>query len=129
MTEYCRFSLRLKYFFKKLFRLPIYRKDVLKYACENSPRHYNDILWAVKDSLIYFGFDYIPHCLSVYEIFPEFGNNIGLFVGFDTNVPYWWDSYEWQNKMKDYFEWLIEFYQYDKTNLRKIEHKAREKFG
>ena len=129
MKDYCRTSLKLKYFFKKLLGLPIYRKDILRYACENSPRRYNDILWAIKDSLLYFELDCSYYYLTVYDILPEFGKNIGEFVGFDTSLQEWWDSHEWRDKMKEYFEWLIEYYRHDKTDVRKIENEARKKFG
>ena len=129
MKDYCGLRLKIKYFFKKRLGLPIYRKDILRYACENSPRRYNDIVWAIKDSLRYFELDYSYYYLTVYDILPEFGKNIGEFVGFDTNLPKWWDSYEWTTSMENYFKWLIEYYRYDKTDVRKIENEARKKFG
>ena len=108
---------------------PIYRKDVLEYARANSKRMYNDIMWAVKDGLIYFGLVYSCYELNIYEIFPEFGKDVEKFSKHKATDDHWWDSFDWRGEqMEKYFDYLIELYKNDKTNLRIIEKNAEEKY-
>ena len=129
MTEYCTIWQNIKFTLKMWLNLPIYRKDVLEYARANSKRMYNDIMWAVKHGLLYFGLVYSCYELSIYETFPEFGKDVEKFSKHKATDNHWWDNHDWRGEqMEKYFDYLISLYKNDKTDLRVIEKNAEEKY-
>lgn len=124
------FWAKLRFILKNWLNLPVYRKDILKYAIMHSYRNYNDIKWALKDGLLYFGLEYSCYELSIYEVFPDFGKDVEKFSKHKVTEDHWWDKGDWRyEQMENYFSHLIELHKDDKTNLRIIEQNAEEKYS
>lgn len=94
---------------------PIYRIDVLRYANEHRDI---GLCFTIYHALVHFNINTkdIGMCKSVRYYFPEFTiENAEPFGA--SNDTYWWAPYTWKQRA-EFLNWLIKFYENDKTDLR-----------
>lgn len=102
---------------------PVYRVDVLRYA----NKHQDWCLcYTIHDALVHFGIDTKEYgiCESVRHYFPEFTNENAIPFG-ATDATYWWTPNVWKDRAK-FLEWLIKFYENDKTDLRTYKEEEND---
>ena len=106
--------LKIYLYYKKKFKLPIYRKDILNRVKINYS-NYNGLCFAIIESCEYFNVKYISfHYDFIKNIIPEFGSNVESFGGIKTEA-YWWKCKDWKTGRLKYLNWLIKIYRNDKT--------------
>ena len=101
----------------------IYRVDVLRYANEHRDLC---LCYTIYDALGHFGIDTEDYgiCESVRHYFPEFTiENAKPFGAIDST--YWWTPNVWEGRAK-FLEWLIKFYENDKTDLRTYKEEEND---
>ena len=115
-----KYLILLKFWIKKTFNLPIYRKDVLQYVKITHKKYIYSVglCKTIADALFWFNI-YVDLYNNIKDYFPKFGDNINKFNG-DNNFAYWWTPVTWNTGRLDYLNWLINEYKDDKTNLRKL---------
>ena len=102
-------------FLRKLGVLPVYRKHVLKYVYKNR-KNYAGLCEAID-----FGLDAFNLRVPRHRAFPEYSKeNAEQFIGHELDSPYWWGIRNWEGGRSEYLEHLIQLYENDKTNLRKV---------
>ena len=101
-------------FISNLFNLPVTRKEVLKRA---KKYQITGLCHAIIFSLNDYGI-YTDHII----VFPLFDRENAKPFKADTYHfgNYWWEKGVWNTGRMDFLNWLIEQYENDKTNLRKL---------
>ena len=108
-----------KLYWKKLFHLPIYRVDILKYALKHKEYHKFGICNAIQRTLCDVGiFPEFFYCEKT-KFFPELVYDKAVRFG-ASGIMYWWPEGDWDSGRADFLKWLIEYYKYDKKDLRTI---------
>lgn len=113
--------LLLKFWIKKTFNLPVYRKDVLE-RVKLFHDKYRGLCEGIFKNIMYFNLKTNIRCNDInVEYIPKFKSNV---KNYNINIiflgGYWWNKNVWTTGRMDYLNWLINEYKDDKTNLRKL---------
>lgn len=110
---------------KRLFNLPVYRYDLLRYALHHD--HRLGICNAVRGALVRAGLDeeisdVDDNGISIQypHILPKFTyTNAQQFNGGFYHRAYWFPLGDWK-KRKEFIRWMMNEYKDDKTDLKKL---------